>query len=367
MRILDKYILKSVLGVFFGCLITFIFLYIVIDILSHLEVILKQEVSFSILKQYYLSFLPIIFVQVTPIACLLSTLYTFAKLNNDNEIIAMRASGMSILQVTKTVIIFGIFISTVIFWLNDKTVPQSLIVNERIKNEIENDTKKPTKEKTPDILRNLTMYGSNNSLYFINKFTTATNTMDNILILEHDEHQNLDKKIVANSGIYEDGKWKFFQSITYRLDDNGQIIGDPQYLEEEIMNIPEKPDDFISQKQHTDYMTVKQLRRYVRKLSKSGSSRVVKNLKVDLYQRYLTPLTSLIIMLLGIPFAMKIKKRATGMSSLGLSIMMGFLYYVLNAVSIALGKSGILIPILSASLSHILAFSLSCYLIKHLP
>ncbi len=367
MRILDKYILKSVLGVFFGCLITFIFLYVVIDLLSHLEIILKQQIGFAILKQYYLSFLPIIFVQVTPIACLLSTLYTFAKLNNDNEIIAMRASGMSILQVTKTVIIFGIFISTVTFWLNDKTVPQSLIINERIKEEIESGIKKQSKEKNPEIIRNLTMYGTNNSLYFINKFTTSTNTMENILILGHDEHQSLDKKIVASKGVYENGKWKFFQSITYILDDNGQIIKDPQYLEEEIMDIPEKPEDFISQKQHTDYMTVKQLRRYVRKLSKSGSPKILTNLKVDLYQRYLNPLTSLIIILLGIPFAMKVKKRATGMSSLGISIMMGFLYYVLSAVGLAIGKSGILIPILSASLSHILALSLSIYLIKHQP
>jgi len=45
----------------------------------------------------------------------------------------------------------------------------------------------------------------------------------------------------------------------------------------------------------------------------------------------------------------------------------GFLYYVCNAVSIALGKSGILPPFLSAVLSPGLALLLSLHMMKDLP
>jgi lipopolysaccharide export LptBFGC system permease protein LptF len=62
-----------------------------------------------------------------------------------------------------------------------------------------------------------------------------------------------------------------------------------------------------------------------------------------------------------------IRKRATGLSSLGVSLIMGFLYYVGNAISIALGKAGILTPLLAVSLSHILAFLFSLYLITTIP
>lgn len=115
MRILDRYILRSVLAVFFGCLLVFLFLYIIIDVFSHLDDILKQRVELLLLLKYYGSFLPIIFVQVTPICCLLSTLYAFGKLNRDNEIIAMRSSGLSVLQITKTIIIFGLVVSACSF------------------------------------------------------------------------------------------------------------------------------------------------------------------------------------------------------------------------------------------------------------
>lgn len=75
MRILDRYILKSVVSVFFACILVFLFLYIIIDVFANLEEILKQQVNLSLLRDYYLSFLPLIFVQVAPIACLLATLF----------------------------------------------------------------------------------------------------------------------------------------------------------------------------------------------------------------------------------------------------------------------------------------------------
>lgn len=366
MRILDRYILKSVISLFLGCLLIFLFLYIIIDVFSHLDEILRQKVGFVVLLQYYLSYLPMIFIQVSPMACLLSTLYTFGKLNRNNEVIAMRASGLSVLQISKTVILFGMVVSVLVFLVSDKLAPQSLILNEKIKVEMEGGLKR-SKARGQEIYNNVCMYGLKNRLFFVNKFNIASETMEGIIILEQDEKQNVTRKIVANKGVYSDGLWRFYQCITYIFDENGQVREEPRYMEEEIMAIPETPREFLTQRQQPDYMTIAQIEDYIWKLSKSGALSVTRNLKVDLYQRFTMPLTSLIIILLGIPFALRMKKRATGLSSIGISIMMGFLYYVFSAVGIALGKAGILIPALAASLSHIIAFSTALYFLKSLP
>lgn len=366
MRILDRYILKSVLSLFLMCLLTFLFLYIIIDVFSHLDEILKQKVGITVLLEYYLSYLPMIFVQVSPMACLLSTLYTFGKLNRNNEVIAMRASGLSVLQISKTVILFGAIVSVMVFLVSNKLAPQSMILNEKIKTQMEDGSKR-SQAKEQEVYNNLCMYGLKNRLFFVNKFSIADRTMEQIVILEQDEKQNITRKIVANKGVYSDGLWRFYQCITYNFDENGQIKDEPRYMEEEIMAIPETPREFLTQRQRPDYMTIAQLEDYIWKLSKSGAVTITRNLKVDLYQRFTMPLTSLIIILLGIPFALKMKKRATGLSSIGISIMMGFLYYVFSAVGIALGKAGILAPMLAASLSHIIAFSAAIYLLQKLP
>jgi len=278
----------------------------------------------------------------------------------------MRSAGLNIFQISKTVIIFGIIVSALVFWVNDRFVPSSMSLTERIKAQMESGTKRG-KEKEREAITNLSMYGLKNRLFFVNKFYLATNTMERIIILEHDEKQNITKKIVANKGVYKDGVWTFYQCITYNFDENVQIREEPRYLEEEVMDIPETPRDFLHQMLRPDNMTISQLKNYMGRLSKSGATTVIRNLKVDLYQRFASPFTSIVIIFLGIPFSMMMKKRATGMSSVGLSIMVGFLYYVFNAISVALGKAGILMPTMAAFLSHIIALITAIYLIEHTP
>ena len=366
MRILDRYVLKSVTTIFFSCIFLFLFLYIVIDILSHLDDILKNSTHYSTLVQYYLWYLPIMFVQVSPFACLLSTLYTFSRLNHSNEIIAMRASGLSIFYITKSALVFGAVASLFVFLVNDRLMPQAMNITQKMKDQMEEGVKKRVGKKH-EVISNLSMYGLKNRLFFVSKFHTGTNTIEGITILEHDEEQNLTRKIVARKGIYEDRLWKFYNCITYNFDINGQIKEDPIYMEEEIMTIPEAPKDFLAQRQKPDSMTIAQLDTYIWKLSKSGATNVIRNLKIDLYQKFTSPFTSLIIILLGIPFSLMMHKRATGLSSIGISIMVGFLYYIIDAVFIAIGRGGAIPPFAAASLSHALALTFSLIFIHNLP
>ncbi len=366
MRILDRYILKSVVTIFISCIFSFLFLYIIIDVLSNLDEILKRQAALQMVARYYLSYLPVMFVQVSPFACLLSTVYTFSKLNHNNEIIAMRSSGLSIFSIARDVLIFGFLISVLVFWVNDRFVPSALAENQRIKIQMEEKTK-GHKLKKFDVIPNLSMYGSRNRLFFISKFFVNTSTMEGITILEHDDNQNLTKKIVADKGNYVGGLWQFSKCITYDFDHNGQVIDEPAYFEEEIMAIPETPKDFANLRQKPELMDIHQMQDYIWRVSRSGATTVIRNLKVDLYQRFTSPFTSIIIILLGIPFSLMTGRRATGMASIGISIIVGFLYYILDAVFLAIGKSGLLMPLLAASMSHIIAISASLYLISKLP
>lgn len=365
MRILDRYILKSVLSTFFGCLAVFFLLYVIIDVFSQLDDILKHGVDLGALLYYYFSLLPIIFVRVVPVACLLSTLYTFGLLNRNNEIIAMRAAGLSVLQITKTIIVLGFLVSIFVFWLSDRITPHALMSTEKLKKELQLDDKK-SKKKTPSVVNNVYVLGLKNRLFAIDRFYPRTNTIEGITILEQDQSHNVIKKIFADRGVYTNGLWTFYKSITYNYEGNKEMR-EPLYREEEIMVISETPEELLTQRQSPDFMNLKELDDYIWRLTKSGATSVVKDFKVDLYARFFSPFTNLIIVLLGIPFALKMKRRATGLASVGLSIIVAFLYFVFNAVAIALGKSGILAPLLAASLSHVIMLVFAILLISDLP
>ena len=365
MRILNRYILGSMVKIFLGCILIFMMLYVIIDIFNHLDELLKQKINIQLLLVYYLNFLPLIFVQVSPFACLLGCLYTLGILNRNNEIIAMRTSGLSIFHITKDLIIFASIVAIFVFLINDRIVPKSEIIKQNIEIQMQKKEKdRDESEKYKEVIPNLSIYGLKNRLFFINKFIIRENTMEGITILEHDEYANLRKKIVASKGIYKEGLWHFYECMTYIFDNNAGLIDRPKYVPEQLMDIAESPDDFLKQRQKPEFMSVAQLNDYIWRLSKSKSKTLIRNLHVDLYQRFFMPLTCLVILIVGIPFSLMMRRRATGLSSLGIAIMVGFLYYVVNAISIAFGKAGILPALLSVSLSHILFLTLALYLIR---
>lgn len=362
MRILDRYTTGPLIAVFINCIFAFLFLYVIIDVLSHLDDILKNKTQIETLVSYYLTYLPVMFIQMAPFACLLSTLYTFSTLNHHNEIIAMRSSGLSIFQVTRPAVFFGIIISLLVFWVNDRILPLALQEHRRIETTMESPAKAEARSQ-PEVIENLSMYGMRNRLFFINKFHPRTALMEGVTILEHDADQDVIKKIVARRAAYDQDIWKFYESITYLFDKNGRMIGDPQYRQEEIMVIPEGPKDFYNQQQHPELMSITQLDDYIWRLSRSGSSGPARKLQVELYQRFTNPFSSVIIILLGIPFALRIKRKATGLSSFGIAILVAFVYYILDAVCVAFGRGGAIPPILGASLSHIIALIIGITLI----
>ncbi len=364
MRILDKYILRSIIKTFLSTIFIFCFLYVLIDIASNLNEIIDRKVPLVILAQYYLSFLPIIIVQTSPIACLISSLLTYGQMNNNNEVIAMRTGGLNFWGITKPALLFAFFVSVLIFFVNERFVPQATTQSEQIRNKniiLEVDSKRKQKEK----IKNLTFYGLKNRLYFIDTFAPNTYEMKGITIIEQDNKQNIRKKIVALKGVWTGIAWKAY---------NCQIaLYNPQSLQEKsikfyrtkLLDIPEQPKDFLRQRLNVSAMNTRQLFEYIIRFSNSGATRAINNLLVDLHQKIAYPFGNMVILLVGLPLALMTgRRKALTFTTLGISIAIGFLYYVTNAVSLALGKGEILPPIVAAWLTPFLFFLIAIYLIK---
>ena len=64
-------------------------------------------------------------------------------------------------------------------------------------------------------------------------------------------------------------------------------------------------------------------------------------------QKIADPLSHFFLIIGILPFALEIKKRKVGLTSLGVGFIFGFIYYFISSFSIALGKSGILLAYLS--------------------
>lgn len=353
MRILDRYILKSIVSIFLGMLITFAFLFILIDTFGHLQDFIEKNVPLETVLQYYLSFLPIIAVNTSTLACLMAILFTYSNLSNHNEIIAIRASGMNFWQVTRPALIFTLIVSASVLLINECFVPQSSLINQQIKETQIKVTLSEKKQGSP-IIKNFTLYGMKNRLFFIDTFDPNTNTLTGISIIGHDKNQNLVEKIVALKGIWTGIAWKFINcQITAYNSALPNKPGEINVYQEKLMDIKETPKDFLKHRLDVNAMNARQLNEYIERFSGSGAVKTINNLKVDFYQKLALPLRNIVIVLVGLPFVLTSagKRKAATFASIGIALVIGFLYYVLDAVGLALGKGGALPPVSAAFLA----------------
>ncbi len=353
MRILDRYILKSVAGIFIGTLFTFAFLFILIDTFGNLEDFIEKKVPMDVLVQYYLSFLPVIVAQTSTMACLIATLFTYSNLSANNEVVAIRASGMNFWQVTRPAIIFALFVTAVVFLINEKFVPQSTMMTQDIR---ENKIKVvlSDKDKGRPVIKNLTFYGMKNRLFFIDSFDPNNFELTGITIIGHDNQQNLIEKTVALKGKWTGIAWKFFNcQVTSYNTALPNVPGDIKLFDEKLMDIKENPKDFLRQRLDITAMNLRQLHDYISRFKGSGAVKTINNLRVDYHQKITFPLRNVVIILVGLPLVLLSggKRKAATFTSIAIALAIGFLYYVLDAVGLALGKGGGLPPWASAWLA----------------
>ena len=366
MRILDRYILKSVLIIFAGTVFTFAFLFILVDMFSNLQDFIEKNVGLNVVAQYYISFLPSIVVQTSTMACLISVLFTYSNLNAHNEIIAIRSSGMNFWQITRPALVFALFVSILVFLVNEKFVPQSSIINQQIR-DTQIKVVPSQKGKGTPLIHNLTFYGLKNRLFFIDTFDPNTNELTGITIIGHDHNQNLVEKIVALKGKWTGIAWKFIncQVTTY----NNSLPNVPptsiRMSTEKLMDIKETPKDFLRQRMDISSMNLRQLHGYIKRFAGSGAIKTINNLRVDLHQKITFPLRNFVIVLIGLPFALMSvgKRKAMTFTSIAISLVIGFLYYVADAVGLALAKGGALLAWEGAWLTPILFTLVALFII----
>jgi lipopolysaccharide export system permease protein len=360
MKLIDKYMAKGFMAPFAWCMMLFVVMAIIIDIFSFIDEIVKFKIPFSSIAAFYFYYSPTILLQVAPMAALLSTVYFLSNLNKNSEITAMKSSGICLWRILTPLLALGFLISSFVFIISDKINPVfSKTANYIRREELESHKFKEGKSK---ILKNIAIYGVGNRIIFARNYDTENKTLSDIIIHKHDTEENLTSKITAQSGAWTKEGWKFNKVILYTIDNSGRILKPPEFFEEKIVELKERPSDFAANEWRADYMSYNELKSYIDNFQNAGS-RLIRTLLVDLHYKIAFPFISLIIILIGAPYAV-INTRGGVLMGIGMSIGIGLLYYASIAIFLAFGKAGLLPPILAAWMGNILFGAWGIYLVN---
>ena len=149
-RILNRYILKEHLGplLFAGSSLTSLML--LNYIAKEFGKLVGKGLGWGVIGEFFLLAIPFTVAMTLPMAVLVSTLYAFGRLASENEITALRASGIGIRELLVPVMIGGLALSLVMVAFNDQVLPRA---NHRLRNLQEDIAqKKPTFALRPQVI-----------------------------------------------------------------------------------------------------------------------------------------------------------------------------------------------------------------------
>lgn len=346
MKILDRYLARQFLWPFCFSLLCFLFLYWLIDLFTHLDDFLKNQAPFWILAQYYLATIPIVLVQTSPLASVTGAISSLSRLNQTQELMAMRSCGLSWRRICSPLLVIGMVITFSTLLLNDRLIPQAMMVTHAIKKE---HLERAPQETYTTVIENVALYGTKNRMFYAKRYDPNEKILYDLIVFIDDASHRPAAKIVAERAEWiVNDKWKLYSCVSYQLGHEGEIIDKPTYYEERTMDLDETPQSFLKMESQILFMKYEQLEDYIDRIAVSGKN-VTRRLLVELYSRIAFPFANLVLILAGIPFAIfshQQKKRF--FTGIGVCVMIGISFYAVNSILISLGKTGILPPWLGA-------------------
>lgn len=301
------------------------------------DLIIVKDIPVSLVLELLFYQLPEIIVQTFPIAVLFATMTGMGRLKRENEFTALRMGGISLYRLILPLVITGIIISGVTYLLNEEVVPWS---NHRAKNIIRRTI---LKEAMPSVRENVFFEGPQGRLFYVDNYNEDSSVLKNIVIYNFPQQGKFPEIITAARGEIEENKWYLKEGIIHKYDESGHLTLETQFKNMEI-ELAGDTDRFFGEQRTPSEMSREELKRQIDLFKNSGIS--VHSLLVDYHLKIAMPLAALIFILIGTPLSL------TGPDNRGLNIVLTiiiiFLYYLIQSVSRSFGRNGFLPPLLAA-------------------
>lgn len=351
--LLDRYVIREFAKNLALILIGLVLISELIEGTQLVDDMLKNKASFDILFSYLKFHFPQWIFYVLPVSALTTTLVTFGLFSKNSEIIAMKASGVSLYRISLPVIVLALLLSGFAFWEQEYVLP--------VANKIASNYRRELKGLPPETYSSFEHHwlSGNEGFFNYEYFDVQKELMYGFSIYQVDL-QNFDllKRTYARVASFEDNQWHLKQGWQRTFMNNGRIRFSE--FKNDKIKLSVTPEYFKSDPNPPESMTYTELKNYVQKIQARGFG--VTRPLVDLQAKLSFPTVSLVLTLIAIPFSFTMGKRGA-LYGIGLSIVLGIVFWFFLALTKSLGYLEILDPFLAAWTPNILAGLTALYLL----
>lgn len=352
LRILDGYVLKEVAGPFaFALAAFFLFWFANIFVLAA-DYLVNKGAPFFLVLRFLVFRVPQATPLAFPFACLFGTLLGFGRLAADNEISAMRTSGVSFFRIIRLPLIAGAAVAVVSFQINEHIAPVATELSTRSFYQIL--YRSQTLPVEPNLFRSDPATGNT---FYIQSVSPDGKSMQNVQIYQPARTVPYVQILTAKRARIEGSEIVLEHAVQTRINGDGQISAIDVTANDLRISLPmgDNGQNFLSSSFNDTYtMNTAQLSQQIKfrkQTGQGGTDLAVQELTLG--TKYAYPFAAFIAVILAVPLAVMFGKRGR-MLGIVMSIVALFVYYAMVAVAGAFGKNGALNPYLAAWLPNII-------------
>ncbi len=353
-KLIYSYLATEMLGPFFASFLIMNCVFFLVKLIPFLNFVLELNIGLADFIRLFSYLFPNIFLYSIPMAAMLGITIGFARLSSDSEILALKASGISIYQILPPVVIVAGLIALLTGFVSIQLIPQSAVAMKQLSYQL-------LKEKiSSGIKEHMFTEALGDVVVYVDKIDKKTGEWTDVWV---SDMRGVDNPIVtmASTGQMNSSIENMTVSIALRNGslhkpgiDNAQIVQFNQYQ----INIPLQLPDARAARLKKTALTMAELRMEAQQAKENVQEG--RTVLIEFHKRLVLPVGCLIISLIGLPLGLQARpgKKAIGIQA-GLAIFV--FYYVFFTFGKALAEQGVLPVWLAMWSPNVLFFGLALF------
>lgn len=357
MTILFRYMVREYLKVFAMCFAGLMTVYLVVDFFEKVRRFIRFDAEVAHILLYFLLRTPAIAFQIAPLAVLMATLLTLGLLSRNHEITAMRSCGISLARTALPFLVCSSMIALALFILNAAVVPVTNARADYVKTTL-------IEKKSPlAVLKSARPWVQieHQTLMNIDFMEPDGLMLRGLRLYRLGPDFRLLEITEAKEARYTVQGWMLLEGLTRRLSPSGDVATEAFELRPIVLSFT--PEDFRSGLSvESEELTLGALKARIERLRQDGYQ--IARLLTEYHGRIAFPFVSIVMAIVGIALSLRRSgTRGGGMAiGIGQALVIGFLYWTTYSIAIALGRSGVMVPVLAGWLANLLFLSYGWYL-----
>lgn len=333
------YLFKRFIPIFIGALGFFSLVLVLVDLLMNLWKYIQNDAPARDVFKIMVLYFPKTLWYAVPLGILFAVSYTLSDLYASNELIALFASGVSLLRFTMPLLIFSAVASVGLFFFEDNIVVPTLSAKKSLQNRLLNE------ERSLDNERVVVLSNDSKLIYKASVYDDARRSLYNLYLIFRNEDRTLNAIIYSDIAKWDDDAqiWKLQTPLQYTYKDN-TLVKDT--IDTALLaTLTEPAATFRNNSVSIEEVNTKDARSYIAHLQRTG---LPYNEELSVYyKKFAFPCIVFIVVFLSIGLSGKSRKNVL-LISLSLSISSAVLFYVMQMITMLMAKFYVLTPMLGA-------------------